>query len=227
MYLTSCLTTHLPPSPTARTIAAAFGLGLNTHHRFPIADNLPITLAPSQILFITGPSGSGKSTLIKILKRSLTPNIDLERISMRPKKILPDQFNLPLPEALRYLSIAGLADAFILLRTPPELSDGQRYRLKLALALSKNPPLIIADQFLDSLDRLTAKILAANVRKFAHRYQTAFILASPHNDFLPQLKPDYLIEKPFAAPAQITSFSRRHSRTIKPSPFCFNIECEH
>ncbi|NLE30427.1 MAG: ATP-binding cassette domain-containing protein [Phycisphaerae bacterium] len=213
MYLNACIKTSVRPSPSAFDIATHFGLGLDTRHRFPIADNLHISLAPSQILFITGPSGSGKSTLIKILKKSLTPNLDLEKISFQPKKILPDQFPLPLPHALHYLALAGLADAFILLRTPSELSDGQRYRLKLALAFSKSPPLIIADQFLDSLDRLTAKIIAANTRKFALRYQTALILASPHNDFVPQLKPDFLIEKPFAAPAQIKHFPRRSSKT--------------
>jgi ABC-type ATPase with predicted acetyltransferase domain len=207
MYLNAALITQPHPSQSVFTLASAFGLGL-APHRFPIADNLKIDLAPHQILFITGPSGSGKSTLLKILKKSLTPNLCLDQIHLRPKKILPDQFRLSLPNALHYLSIAGLADAFILLRTPPELSDGQLFRLKLALALSKNPPLIIVDQFLDSLDRLTARILAANIRKFADRFNTAFILASPHNDFLRQLKPDFLIEKPFAAPAQLKSFTR-------------------
>ena len=41
----------------------------------------------------------------------------------------------PLEGALRLLSAAGLADAFLLLRRARELSDGQRYRLRLALAL--------------------------------------------------------------------------------------------
>jgi len=41
----------------------------------------------------------------------------------------------PLEQALKVLSAAGLADAFLLLRTPQELSDGQRWRLRLALAI--------------------------------------------------------------------------------------------
>jgi ABC-type ATPase with predicted acetyltransferase domain len=45
---------------------------------------------------------------------------------------LPAEFE----EALRLASTAGLADAFVLLRPPEELSDGQRWRLRLAHALA-------------------------------------------------------------------------------------------
>jgi hypothetical protein len=46
---------------------------------------------------------------------------------------LPAEFE----EALRLASTAGLADAFVFLRPPEELSDGQRWRLRLAHALAR------------------------------------------------------------------------------------------
>ncbi|MFA5864465.1 MAG: ATP-binding cassette domain-containing protein [Phycisphaerae bacterium] len=198
MNITSYFTTDPSTSPTAQAINAAFGLGSHSTHKFLLCENLNVTLRPKTILFITGQSGSGKSCLLRILKRHHTPNIDLNKVKMNPKLILPDHFRLPLREALYYLSLAGLADAHIFLRTPHELSDGQLFRFKLALTLSKKPKYIIADQFLDSLDRLTAKILAATIRKFADKFSTTFILASPNNDFLDQLKPDIYIEKLFS-----------------------------
>jgi hypothetical protein len=208
MYLFSYFTTEIRPSPAAHTLAAAFGL-YPREFRFPLAENLHINVRPGQILFLTGPSGSGKTALLTILRQHLTPNLDIIDISLPPNKILPDHFNLPLEKALYFLSLTGLADAFLFLRTPPELSDGQLFRFKLALTLAKSPPYIFCDNFLDPLDRLSAKILAANLRKFAFRSSSSFIFASPHHDFLPQLKPDILIEKPYAAPAISKSFHRR------------------
>ena len=99
---------------------------------------------------------------------------------------------------LYFLAQAGLADAQLFLRTPPELSDGQIFRFKLALALARRPKFITIDQFTDSLDRVTAQILAHNIRKFATKFQTAFLLASPHSDVLDQLQPDLYLEKLFA-----------------------------
>jgi ABC-type ATPase with predicted acetyltransferase domain len=63
-----------------------------------------------------------------------------------------DLMRPPLGQALRTLGAAGLADAFLLLRTPQELSDGQRYRLRLALAI-ENCGLRIADCGLKDKDR--------------------------------------------------------------------------
>jgi ABC-type ATPase with predicted acetyltransferase domain len=47
-------------------------------------------------------------------------------------------------------------------------------------------------------DRLTARILAVNLRKFARQFNTGFVLASPNNDFVEQLGPEVYIEKAFS-----------------------------
>jgi len=199
LSISSHFSSRPPSSPTAAAIAQAFGLQPDQPHRFTICDNLSLDLTPGQILFISGPSGSGKSCLLRILQKLHQPNLDLDRLRLHPKKILPDHFtDLTLDQTLYFLAQAGLADAQLFLRTPPELSDGQIFRFKLALALARRPKFITIDQFTDSLDRVTAQILAHNIRKFATKFQTAFLLASPHSDVLDQLQPDLYLEKLFA-----------------------------
>jgi ABC-type ATPase with predicted acetyltransferase domain len=207
--ISSSLTTEIRPSATDRQIFAAFGLAPRTF-RLPLADNLSLSPSPGEIIFLTGPSGSGKTTLLRLFRRLFSPNLDLMDIPLSPNRILTDHFNLPLEKSLYFLSLAGLADASLLLHTPPELSDGQLFRFRLALVLSHSPPFVFCDNFLDPLDRLSARILAGNLRKFARRSTSVFFLASPHHDILPQLKPDLLIEKPLYAPAISKKFHRHH-----------------
>jgi hypothetical protein len=210
--ITSYFTTAIEPGPSTLRIASAFGLGLDEQRKFHIAENATIPIEPGRIVFIAGQSGSGKSTLLAILKNLVRPHIDLDRIRYDRAKILPDQFKLPFGEALHYLSIAGLADAFIFLRKPDELSDGQRYRFKLALALARpaKQKFIFADGFLENLDRISAKIIAHNVRKFADRYGAAFILASTNDDICDALKPDTYVEKGFGSETSVAQ--------LNPSP---------
>lgn len=123
-------------------------------------------------------------------------------------------FDLPLVESLgatlgqavRYLSLAGLGDAPAMLRQPSQLSDGQRHRWLLARCMEKvsgavsaaatapdTLSVLIADEFCSTLDRLTAAIVARNVRKWAVGQGVCFIAASAHDDLLEHLDPDTLI----------------------------------
>src|SRR5207248_7163155 len=95
--------------------------------------------ARKQITFLTGPSGAGKTSMLRAL-RSRRPRarfLDLNEIEM-PNVPLVDCFNgAPLDQTLALLSQVGLAEAWSYLRTPSELSEGQRWRLKLALAMQR------------------------------------------------------------------------------------------
>ena len=77
-----------------------------------------------------------------------------------------------------------------MLRTPAELSDGQRYRFRLALGLSKKPRWIVADEFTATLDRTLARVIAFNIRRLADRTGTGFLLATTHEDVIEDLDPD-------------------------------------
>ena len=106
---------------------------------------------------------------------------------------LVDAIPLPFEESLQLLAMCGLGEAPLLLRTPQELSEGQRYRFSLALAVALRPQWIIADEFTAVLDRTTAKVIAYNVRRIADRYGVGFLLATAQSDITADLSPDLCV----------------------------------
>jgi len=96
-----------------------------------------LALRPGTITLIAGPSGAGKSTLLQAARAAHANRrwIDLATIAA-PDAPLVDCFgDLPLRAVLGLLARVGLGEAWTYLRTPAELSEGQRWRFRLALAL--------------------------------------------------------------------------------------------
>lgn len=52
--------------------------------------------------------------------------------------------------------MAGLNDAYLFVRKPSEMSDGQKYRLKIAKLIESGAKVWAADEFGAVLDRVTA-----------------------------------------------------------------------
>ncbi|MEX0716510.1 MAG: ATP-binding cassette domain-containing protein [Planctomycetaceae bacterium] len=119
--------------------------------------------------------------------------LDIDTLDLGPS-ILVESLGLPPGEAMGLLSRCGLGEARLMLRTPAELSDGQRYRFRLALALSQRPEWIVADEFTATLDRTLARIIAANIRRAADRTGIGFLLATTHADILDDLVPDLHVQ---------------------------------
>ncbi|MFA9479653.1 ATP-binding cassette domain-containing protein [Phycisphaerales bacterium AB-hyl4] len=227
------LRTAVTPSPNVIEVAAMFGLGIDEQHELEIIPQTNLTLEPHQLTFITGPSGSGKSSLLNLLDSAATTRDDVriirfDHLNAPADKPLVDLFNSfgnpPLEQVMRWLSLAGLNDAFVMLRTPNELSDGQRYRLRLAqtiaavesASIKPSPtqnskletrntrlPIVLADEFGATLDRRTATVIARNVRKWVTRTPVAFVAATTHDDLLEPFEPDVLIEKPLGKAVHI------------------------
>ncbi|MFB0553503.1 MAG: hypothetical protein ACETWQ_09335, partial [Phycisphaerae bacterium] len=86
---------------------------------------------------------------------------------------------------------------------PCNLSEGQKYRFRLAMALAARKKFIFADEFCSELDRITAAVISCNVHKFAKRTGTIFILASSHDDILLDLSPDVLVVKELSGPTEV------------------------
>ncbi len=94
------------------------------------------------------------------------------------------------------------------LNQPANLSDGQKYRFRLAAALASGKRFIFADEFCTSLDHITAAVIAYNIQLYAKRNKVTFILASSHEDILLDLAPDVLVVKELSGPAEVIYKSR-------------------
>ena len=118
-------------------------------------------------------------------------------------KPLIDQIGQSTQEALTYLSIAGLNDAYLFIRKPSELSDGQRYRFRLAKLVESGAKVWIADEFLAVLDRTTAKVIAFNLQKVARKVGATVLVATTHSDMVEDLAPDITINKRYREKIEI------------------------
>jgi ABC-type ATPase with predicted acetyltransferase domain len=164
-----------------------------------------LDLGPGDIAYITGPSGAGKSVLLREIKNALPAagRISLADIPTPDDSTVIDCFDGDIITTLRTLSTVGLSEVFAILNRPCRLSEGQKYRYRLAQALAAGKPFVLADEFCSELDRVTAATVAYNIHKFAKRTQTAFVLASSHDDILIDLVPDVLVVKDFSGPAEV------------------------
>jgi hypothetical protein len=115
-------------------VTALFGLG-GEEPPHVVADNVALDIRPGDVVLFTGPSGSGKSSLLRAVSAQLQA-IDAHALEL-PDRPLIDALPGPIASRLDQLAACGLSEARLLLRTPAELSDGQRYRFRLAYALAK------------------------------------------------------------------------------------------
>lgn len=213
--------THVEPSQRVLRVAAMFGLGVDESRRITIVPHTQLELRAGMLIFITGPSGGGKSSLLHLIAQAAATAINTRIISFDSlpeleevpivDALLPGCDDAALPRVLELLSIVGLADAFVILRKPGELSDGQRYRLRLAQCIAacehdrEKLHIILADEFGATLDRITAMVIARNLRKWTRRSSTpvCFIAATTHDDLLEALEPDVVIEKGLGAAMEV------------------------
>ncbi len=219
-----------------------FGVSIGRLKERIATHSCTIEVKEGDIVYITGPSGAGKSLLLKEIQTAVKEDerINIEDIELPSDRAVIDcvgqvseikklefrieneEFRSPkstmTAEAMALLSNVGLSDVFSMLNSPGKLSEGQKYRYRLAAALAliegENPQhkveglpvrkYIFADEFCSSLDRITAAVIAYNVRKFAKRNGITFFLASAHEDILADLQPDVLVVKQLTGPAEVT-----------------------
>jgi ABC-type ATPase with predicted acetyltransferase domain len=186
-------------------VCRMFGLTADRLTQRCIINNCRLEINDGDIVYITGPSGAGKSVLLKELEKAVpaSERINMARIKLTKDKTLIDCIDADLLTSLRMLSAAGLNDVFCILNQPANLSEGQKYRFRLAMAMAAKRKFIFADEFCSELDRITAAVISYNIHKFAKRTGTTFILASSHRDNLLDLAPDVLVVKELSEKAQV------------------------
>lgn len=188
-------------------VAESFGLGLDDRE-FVLFEDFELDIVPGDVVYITGQSGSGKTVLLNqcmaalIKDEQYVSNIDDVELLEVP---LVDQVGDTTKEALEILSRVGLNDAYLFIRKPSELSDGQRYRLRLAHLINQPDVNVwVADEFGAVLDRVTAKIVAFSLQKHARKLGKTLIVATTHDDLLEELGPSLVIIKRFRDKVEIS-----------------------
>ncbi len=201
----------LPPIRTWRgqRVADYFELPVATEPTAgePAMQSIPIPRT-GQVMLIAGASGSGKSSLLRriVAHEELAGRrtIDLAGLVLPDAPAVDCLPDLPLEQALALLGRMGLGEAWTYLRTPAELSDGQRWRLRLAVAVHEfereptRPATLICDEFAALLDRVTAAIVSRAIRKVIDTHPNlAAVVATSHDDVAIPLKPDRIVRCDF------------------------------
>jgi len=198
---------------TDRTVevAEAFGMGISDYQQHVLYDNVELRIVPKDIVYLTGDSGSGKSVLLKAIFGDLKPDeaARLSEVKVDPDKPLIDTVGATVEEGLKLLSKVGLNDAFLFVRCYSQLSDGQRYRYRLAKLIESGAQWWIMDEFCATLDRETAKIVAYNVQKIARKLGKAVVAATTHVDLFEDLAPSVHIHKRFGKEISVNYYPNK------------------
>lgn len=185
-----------PGAPTRRSCEAAsrFGLLLDEHTGGSfVGDGVRVACAPGTVTLLTGPSGAGKSTLLRCAADALREGgvrvLRLDEVRLREAPAV-DLFRGTVDDAVRALARVGLGQASCFLRRPHELSDGQRWRLRLALAidaLERSAPgdrALVVDECCATLDPVSALGACGALRGAAARTAGLRVLAASSNPAL-------------------------------------------
>ena len=201
---------------TDRTLAVceAFGLGVDESQHFVVFDDFSLDFNRGDLICITGDSGGGKSLLLGAFRRYFGEEaICLDELEVDPEETLVEGVGKDVAEAIKILSFCGLNDAFLFLRKYKELSEGQKYRYKLAKLIDHEDKSVwIVDEFCATLDRVMARVIAFLFQKVARRCGRTVVVASTHSDFLDDFQPDVLVRKGYERDVEVTEFSNRLER---------------
>lgn len=212
-----------PGAPSRRSCEAAsrFGLLLDEHARCEHRGAVRIDAAPGTVTLFSGPSGAGKSTLLRAAGDALRARgvrvLSLDDVRLRESPAV-DLFPGSLDAALRALARVGLGQAGCFLRRPRELSEGQRWRLRLAAAMHRadgdgTPAALLIDECCAGLDPATALGVCAAVRRAATAGGLRVLCASADPRVASMLDADEIVR---LEPTGAASVDRRRSENHRP-----------
>jgi ABC-type ATPase with predicted acetyltransferase domain len=204
------------PSTRLAILAKWFCVPIRSGRRSPGLDETTIRRVcrlarPGCIVLISGASGSGKSLLLRRIRSRLAHRVvvSLDSIELPDRALVECFREQSLDATLSILSRLGLAEAWSYFRRPKYLSEGQRWRAKLATALeqtrNRENAVLIADEFCAVLDRLTAAIVARALRRMIDAHPTlCAVVATSHDDLVRALQPDVIVRCDFGKTTIVT-----------------------
>lgn len=180
-------------------VCAMFGLSPEEHGRAPEEGERvgrAFEARAGTITLLTGASGSGKTTALRSVCASLRA-MGREVVEVRPARGRAARLagvemvgrgagEAGVTRAMRRLSQAGLGEARCFVRRAEAMSEGQRERLWLAVALERasraRSGVLVADEFLARLDRVTARNTARCFARAARAEGVGVLVATAHDD---------------------------------------------
>lgn len=141
---------------------------------------------------IIGASGSGKTTLAKHIygEECFKEYLDLSKpvIDQFPKEFKYEQ-------CAEILTGVGLTSVPCWIRPAYTLSNGQRTRAEVALAIANKSELTIIDEWTSVVDRTVAKVMSHCISKTIRKQKgRRVVLISCHYDVVEFLNPDWVID---------------------------------
>ena len=195
-------------SARARVVARWFGVDVPRAHYSHRGRDVPkLETRAGEVVLITGASGAGKSTLLRALRERAERWVDLNRVRLSDRAaidVMVDALGggsdeLSIVAGLDALSRVGLGEVWTYLRKPRELSEGQRWRLRLAVALARATrnripgkfTVLACDEFGAVLDRVTAIVVARALRRAVSSCaDVCAVVATGHEDLRAALAAD-------------------------------------
>jgi ABC-type ATPase with predicted acetyltransferase domain len=205
-------------SERAAAVMRMFGVTADRLGENGFGVNCQVEINDGDVVYITGPSGAGKSVLLRELERAIpaSERVNLARVKPAKDKSLIDCVaDGDVLGALRLLSVAGLSDVFCIVNEVRNLSDGQKWRLRLTMALAAEKKFIFADEFCCELDRISSAVISYNIQRHAKREGVTFILAGASEDILGDLQPDVLVVKELSGGTEVIYKDTRDKTTKK------------
>lgn len=196
----SVISTKSDAAPSTRVLRAlaAFGLSLSecrdarrAEIRVWMSAARRVVRQAESIAAIVGPSGSGKSGILRSIERiamergdgvvrvSLTGPMDEWQGAAGRGRTVVEMPGTTLGEAISLLARVGLAEPRLFALRPDELSDGQRARFRLALAIRDalgdhgshgRRVWMLVDEFGSGLDVTTARGVACALARLIRRH---------------------------------------------------------
>lgn len=140
---------------------------------------------------IVGPSGTGKSTIMnELFKEFIYQKQDYNN------ECILDDFpeNMQMSDITKLLSTVGFSSPPSWLKPYNVLSNGEKMRVDLALAISQEKEIIVFDEFTSVVDRTIAQIGSLTIQKAIRKQNKKFVAVTCHYDVLEWLEPDWIFD---------------------------------